>query len=190
MCTSFLEGWGPPAVRGSRWPHFRLHAPPCPLRVTRTSRLVANREGTGKIIAHGPRLWSAVLGLMQDPSIGDLILQLADDPDMTYHLWEMKFHRNGGGRTAPCLDGFEIIIDLEYHLSTEGTACGNPLGSGSIESLLAHELGHAWTWRWYGLDEDCDNRSIGSIMSVAWENTQLKNGARRLVHAKPGCGCD
>jgi hypothetical protein len=129
-------------------------------------------------------LWSAVLNLMRDPSIGGFIQEMADDPDMTHYLWEMEFHRSGGGRTAECLDGFEIFVDLDYHLSTEGTACGNPRGSGSIESLLAHELGHAWAWRRHGPEADCNNKSFGSKTSVAWENTQLKNGARRLVHAK------
>jgi hypothetical protein len=118
---------------------------------------------------------------------------MADDPDATYFLWDhFPLQYGGGGKTCRSRQpDFDIYIDIDYHLTTEGTACTNPRGSGSLQSLLAHELGHAWAWRRYGPEkgEDCNNNSIGNKTSVAWENTQLKGGARRVAHTPPGCPC-
>lgn len=154
-------------------------------------RLASAQSGTGKLIALSPRLQETVGTLLRDPQLGPFLQDMANDSEISYYLWEGEIHRNGGGRTTNCrADRFDIMVDLDFHVSQEGRQCSNPQGSGNLRSLLAHELGHAWAWRWYGNDDGCDNRSRGNVTAVAWENTQLAGNAQRLLHNPPGCGCD
>lgn len=84
--------------------------------------------------------------------------------------------------TTEVVNGFRVTVVRPR--------CANPPGSGSLRSLLAHELGHAWAWRHYGNFEHCDNKAVGNITAVAWESSQLVGLAERRVHNPPGCGCD
>jgi hypothetical protein len=154
-------------------------------------KLAMAQSDGGKLIALTPRLQETVESLKRDPQLGQFLQDMADDPEVSYYLWEGEVHRNGGGRTTNCrADRFDIMVDIDYHVSQEGRRCFNPQGSGNLRSLLAHEMGHAWAWRWYGNDDDCDNGARGNMTAVAWENTQLAGDAQRLFHNPPGCGCD
>lgn len=137
------------------------------------------------------RVLDILRNLRRDPSIGEFVNEMAADPEMTYFVWEAELKRNGGGVTQRCNEHrFDVWVDLDFHLSLEGRKCTNPAGSGSLSSLVAHELGHAWAWNNYGDDNLCDNNSLGNRISVAWENTQLAGRVERPVHNREGCPCD
>ena len=172
--------------------HVTVVRPASPMVARRRSRarFVSAPVRAGSFVPSSQRILDTVRSLMTDPYLGDFVQEMSEDPEITYYLFDSKLRSNGGGKTTHCNpQRFDIWMDPEFHISREGTRCKNPSGSGSLRSLLAHELGHAWAWRYYGDFDPCDNEALGNVTAVAWESSQLAGAAVRQVHNPPGCGC-
>jgi hypothetical protein len=113
-------------------------------RTRRAVRLVSTLVRAGSFVPSSQRMLDTVRALTADPYLGEFVQEMAEDSEITYYLFDHPLPYDGGGKTTHCnSQRFDIWMDPEHHVSREGTRCTNPPGSGSLRSLLAHELGHA-----------------------------------------------